>query len=208
MSAPQGKNLPWPRVARDILRQSVPNVTSFFLLLLPETLNVLFIAHAPSGSTTRATGTAQQQQIKTDALAAVGLGNCILNCVGLAVGMGLNQAMDSFVSTSYGAGDLGAALRYLAQSQAVILTLVPTVCFPVLYFGTHPLLQLCRQPASVSLLASEYCGACSLGLLPALLADTYRRFFANIPNGTAQIQTSQLAITALHVVVKKPMSGP
>ena len=61
-----------------------PNIVSSVFLLLPETINIFVIA----------------RYADTDALAAVGMGNFLLNCTALIVASGLNSALDQFGSVS------------------------------------------------------------------------------------------------------------
>ncbi|CAD7963302.1 unnamed protein product, partial [Amoebophrya sp. A120] len=97
------------RLVSDLLQiqaLSAPNVISFFLLLLPETLNVIAISiYAKSNPY---------------ALPAVGLGNCFFNCLAVAFPVGLNCGLDTLVSTAFGAKAYKEMYVYLAQAQICV----------------------------------------------------------------------------------------
>ena len=153
-----------------VSKSAAPNVLSSFLLFLPETINILMISRFAVPA---------DRQLAAASLAAVGLGNCLLNCLALAPIMGLNQALDTFVSMAYGAGDRPALYLYIARAQLVVLIYVLCV-LPVLILGVEPLMILCRQEPEVARLAGEYCRAAAIGLLGAGLGDVYRKFFMNV----------------------------
>ena len=87
-------------------------------------------------------------------LAGVGMGNVIMNMLGLAVIYGMNMALETLVSQSYGQGNLELCGVYLNRGRFII-----TLCFiPIALILTkvHDILAFIGQDPEVSRYAQTY----------------------------------------------------
>lgn len=164
-----------------ICTSAVPNVVSFFLMLIPETVNMLSISHTESEA----------------AVAAIGLGNMVQNCFGLSVGVGLTGALDTLVSQATGRGDRQLSTEYLQRGR-IIVTLQLVWMVPLLCLSHHWLLML-QQPPEVSELAADYNRAAVIGLVGMFQFEANQVFMRN--QGWPQGTTVVVAVTTvLHLV--------
>ena len=63
-------------------------------------------------------------------MAGVGMGNTVLNMIGLSIACGLNGAIETLVSQAYGAGKYKLCGTYLNRGRAIILIFfVPIIVF-------------------------------------------------------------------------------
>jgi Na+-driven multidrug efflux pump len=96
-----------------ILRVSIPAIVSMFFVMMTEIINTIFIGNLND-----------QYQ-----LAGVGMGNMTLNILGLSVILGMNSALETVVSQSYGNGNLYMCGVYLNRARLII-----TICFIPIVF--------------------------------------------------------------------------
>ena len=69
-------------------------------------------------------------QVSSELLAGVGLGNMLLNVLCFAITMGLNGTIETFVSWSFGAGDLKMCGKHLNRARVVVMVvLIPVIIF-------------------------------------------------------------------------------
>lgn len=128
----------WSALLMHVIAVAGPNMGTFFLQLINEQTNVIFLGRGGSDA----------------ALAAVGLGNMMQNCLGLSIAWGLLGALDTFVSQANGAGQADLACTYLQRGR-IIASLQLLWIIPVL-FSSEALLTCIGQDKLVSSLAAAY----------------------------------------------------
>jgi len=107
----------------------------------------------------------------SEALSAMSLGNTFFFGI-LIFGLGTIMALDTWVSQSWGAGNLEGCSVGLVQGIWLALGLWPLLVLAM--FAAPPLLRICGyEPAMVDLM-EVYLGPLRWGVLPALLFKTYR----------------------------------
>mmetsp|Transcript_13298 Transcript_13298/g.22584 ORF Transcript_13298/g.22584 Transcript_13298/m.22584 type:complete len:164 (-) Transcript_13298:1019-1510(-) len=142
----------------DLLTLILPSVFSSLFFMLQEFVNLFFIGYLHSSAK----------------IAAVGMANTIQNMLGGSIFMGMNGALNTFVSHAAGAKQYDYCLAYLYRGKVVIL-----LCFvPValLLSQSDKILVLLGQDPDVAVYAHQY----NLIFLPATLVyglnDTQKRY--------------------------------
>ncbi len=107
------------------------------------------------------------------ALAAVGIGH-IFSFGLLIPGLGLLSGLDPLFSQRWGAGDRSGLGRVLAQG--LVLATWAAIPLTLLHLFAGPLLVALNQPPDVVPIATAYCHAVAVGVLPGLLYQALARF--------------------------------
>ena len=95
-------------------------------------------------------------------LAGVGLGNVIMNVLGLSVIFGMNGALETLVSQAYGRGNLQLCGVYLRRGRLIMtLFFIPIA---VILSQVNLILQLIGQDKMVAMYAQQY----TLAFLPGM----------------------------------------
>jgi Na+-driven multidrug efflux pump len=191
-------------VYKRICTMALPNILSNLLLFCPETVNVICMGHSADADFTRANVHNPEEDnpfartlgnlflagvekntpnfvpsTRFQRVAAVGLGNCFINCIGIVPVVGFASALDTFVSTACGAGNYELMFVYLLRAFFVALLYFPFAFIILRYFAETILANLLHQDVIVSQLAAEYCAVASLGLLMFGWSECLKRFFVN-----------------------------
>ena len=111
--------------------------------------------------------------LSKDALAAVGIGH-IFSFGLLIPGLGLLSGLDPLFSQRWGAGDQKGLGRVLGQG--LVLATWVAVPLTLLHLLAEPLLVALDQPPEVVPIATAYCRAVAVGVLPGLLYQALARF--------------------------------
>ena len=88
-----------------------------FLMMVSELVNIIMIGHLNNHVL----------------LAGVGLGNMTANIIGSSVTLGMNSALDTFVSQAYGSKNMYMCGVYLNRSRFVISVALSPVCIILLF---------------------------------------------------------------------------
>lgn len=164
----------------EIMRLALPIIAGYVVTLVNELTNTVCVGHAGDDV----------------ALAAVGLGNMMQNCVALSVGFGVGGALDTLVSQAYGAQQHQLCCHYFQRCR-VLMTLQLVWMVPVLWFSETWLTAI-HQDAAVSQLAGRYNRASVWGLFALFQFEAQRKFLQN--RGKAVAPAVITAVTgALHV---------
>ena len=135
-------------------------------------------------------------------LAAVGLGNVILNMCILSLLLGMNTALETMVSQAHGAGQMQLSGEYLNRMR-IILTLMFIPLSIFLAFA-RPMLIGLGQDSEVSTIAAKYLFRQLPGMYMFALFDA-NRLFLNAMEVT-QVATAILAVgLPLHVLLANYM---
>jgi MATE family multidrug resistance protein len=88
-----------------VIRQAVPSLLCMLILMIQEMINLIFVGHLNNSAM----------------IAGVGTGNMIQNMFGLSMFVGLNGALETLVSQSYGSGNLKLCGVYLNRGRFILL---------------------------------------------------------------------------------------
>lgn len=109
-------------------------------------------------------------------LAGVGMGNMLLNVVAFAFMQGLNGALESLVSSAYGAKQFELCGTYFNRSRFVCTALmVPIV---VVFANSEAILVLLGQEPRIAYVASKYCCLLIPGVWAMGMFDSSRKFLS------------------------------
>lgn len=162
------------------------NASYYILLMLPENINYLFANRVAS------------ERFREDLTVVVGglaLGNALLNVVGCAVAIGLNQGIDSFVSISYGAQEYSIMYVYLGRAQLAVICYCPFLVFVLWY--AYEILFFLVQDDELAAGGCTYARSQGVGVFALFLADSVRKFMSNV--GELQgIQVCQIFFVCCH----------
>lgn len=96
----------------NILKIAIPAIITLFSAFYVELINVSFVGHLGDPAK----------------VAGVGLGNMYMNITFLGIAFGLNTALATFVSHSYGQGNLKMCGEFLNKSRVVLLiAMIPLI---------------------------------------------------------------------------------
>ncbi len=112
-------------------------------------------------------------RVAPEAIGAVGLGSILYFSVAI-FGMGLLLGLDTFVSQSYGAGDLRECHRWLRDG--IHLAALATLPLMAITFGIVAAMPLIGLHPDVQVLTAPYVMAVAWGSLPLLLYAAFRRY--------------------------------
>lgn len=99
-------------------------------------------------------------------LAGVGMGNMLINVFCFAITQGLNGSIETFVSSSFGAGKYEECGIFLNRGK-VVCTIVLAPIFVLLAFSDKLLIAVDQDP-TISIIAWRY----TCALLPGIWAQT------------------------------------
>ena len=106
-------------ILKDIIKSAVPaSVGSVFFLLL-ETINLVFIGHL-------------NDPVK---LAAVGMGNIIINMCAVGPYVGINSSLETLVSQAYGANNMRLCGVYLQRGRVMNLVMYIPIFMLLIFSG-------------------------------------------------------------------------
>jgi MATE family multidrug resistance protein len=138
---------------KNILKIFVPTAFSAFIIMSQEMINLWFVGMLNNSAM----------------IAGVGTGNVIINMLGNSIIFGMNGAMNTFVSQSYGQGNMKLVGIYLNRARLVMtLSFVP-VAFILLYI--KEIMIAIGQDQKVSEYSKEYVMAFLPGLYFLGLSD-------------------------------------
>lgn len=107
-------------------------------------------------------------------LAAVGLGNMMINVLAFAITQGLNGALEYYVSVSFGKKKYKECGQWLNRGKFVsTLALVPTV---ILYLNAEYLLLALKQDPAISKIAAKYLIIVIPGVWSQVMFDATKKF--------------------------------
>jgi multidrug resistance protein, MATE family len=130
-----------------------------------------------------------------DLLAGVGLGAMLLNVCCFAVSQGLNGALETFVSQSYGAGDERMCGVYLNRARTIVTVILLPVA--IAFFFADSILISCGQDPTVSKMARDYVVYCLPGVIAIVQFDCVKRYLQSMLK--SEISTyCQVFTTCLH----------
>jgi len=129
-----------------VLRLAGPGLFSCIMALLMECCNTLLIARH---------GTAQE-------LAALGIGNLLVNFGALSFALGICGALDTFVSQAHGARNYQLVAKYFDQCKFT-LVIQMVFCIGVFWISEY-LLRGLGMPHTVAQAAGKYARHCSCGI--------------------------------------------
>jgi len=111
---------------------------------------------------------------KADLLAGVGVGNMVINFVGMSTIIGFNGALETLVSQAYGAENMQLCGVYLNRARFVLCLVYIPIIFILL--NTERCLVAIGQDPTISKYAEQYVVAYIPGLMIAGFNDAQRRF--------------------------------
>jgi len=164
-----------------VLRLAGPGLFSCIMALLMEGCNTLLIARH---------GT-------TEDLAALGIGNLLVNCGALSFALGICGALDTFVSQAHGARNYQLVAKYFDQCK-FMLVIQMAFCIGVFWISEHVLSGL-GIPWEVAQAAGKYARHCSCGFFQLYMTLAMG---ALLRNQLQIVVPSMIAIvcTLLHIV--------
>ena len=112
-------------------------------------------------------------RIAPEAIGAVGLGSIVYFSVAI-FGMGLLLGLDTFVSQSYGAGNLRECHRWLRDG--IHLAMLATIPLMAITFGLVAVMPVIGLHPDVQVLTAPYVNVVAWGSLPLLLYAAFRRY--------------------------------
>jgi len=148
---------------RDVRRALVPTMRLAWPVIMAE-LGWMFMG---------VTDTIMVGWLAPQAIGAVGLGGIVFFTVAV-FGMGLLLGLDTFVSQSYGAGNLHESHRWLRAG--VHLACIATIPVMLLAFGLVAAMPFFKWHPTVQSLTAPYLGALAWSSLPLLLYAAFRRY--------------------------------
>lgn len=143
-----------------VTKMSIPLVVGMLLYLMVMLTNTYFI------------GNLNEPVL----LAGVGMGNMLINVLCFAVTQGLNGALETLVSQSYGAKKFPQCGIYLNRGKVVsTLILIPIV---IIYALSDKILIALDQDPAISILARRYCCILIPGIWAQSMFDATRKFLS------------------------------
>ncbi|CAD7961745.1 unnamed protein product [Amoebophrya sp. A25] len=164
------------------IRYATPNVFSSLLLIAPDTVNVLL----------------SSQHGNYRNVAALGLGNLLLNSIALIVAQGINSALDRHASLHWTRGNFTHVYRCVALSAICCLLYLP-LCVFVLAKAPRVLVTVLHQDPVTMEMAGSYIEAAVPGIPAFFLQETLRRFFTNIGEARRCQRWQMLCSGCLHL---------
>ncbi|CAD7950024.1 unnamed protein product [Amoebophrya sp. A25] len=189
--------------APELIRLALPNMSFYILLLLPETVNFLYVFLF-----------AEADHNATAAIAALAIGNSFVNIVGCAPIIGLNLGLDAYLPTAFGAKNFRACYEFFSRAQVVVLAYCPVVWLLLLYAtepcfrwvlggdtgsdgSSHMMTRKSRHTEKTIELGVSYAHFQGSGILGYAVADVCRKFLAGFGE-TRRVRTAQAVLVGLH----------
>ena len=122
-----------------VVKLAVPSVIGMLLYLMVQLSNTFFI------------GNLNEPVL----LAGVGMGNMLINVLCFAVVQGLNGALETFVSQSFGSKKLEQCGVYLNRAKFVATTIMIPII--VIYIFSDKILIALQQDKAISIISRRYC---------------------------------------------------
>ncbi len=107
-------------------------------------------------------------------LAGVGMGIMLINILAFAILYGLNCALDTLVSQSFGAKSYEMCGVYLNRGRLINTVLMLPIT--VILMNTESLLIAMKQDPAISVIASKFCIMMIPGIWAMTMYDATRRF--------------------------------
>ena len=163
-----------------ITKMAVPLIVGMFLFILVQTVNVYFVGNLNEPAL----------------LAGIGLGNMIINVLCFAVIQGLNSALDTLVSQSFGAQKYTDCGTILNRGKIAASIFMIPIFF--IFSKADTILIALDQDAEMANIARRYCCYMIPGIWAQGMFDATRKFMS------AQFETLaptyvQTATLVLHV---------
>ena len=130
--------------------------------------------------------------------AAVGLGNAVVYIFGLAIVVGLNAGLNTFVSQAYGAGQYELCGVYLWRGRIVLIFSIVLIS-PIFIFSKQILILL-KQDPDVSEAASHYMLSLFPGIIMLGFLDLDRNFLTSL-NLVEKAMLCQILSPVIHGLV-------
>ena len=111
-------------------------------------------------------------------LAAIGLGNVLVNMTAFSVVQGLSGAMDTLASQAFGSGEREMVGVYAQRCLLILLLVVVAPTVPIWIFSEQILVAL-RQEAETARLVRQFALVRIPGLLMQVLATVLQKFLNN-----------------------------
>lgn len=109
-------------------------------------------------------------------LAGVGMGNMLINVLCFAIVQGLNGALETLVSQSYGAEKYQECGIFLNRGKVVAsMVMLPIV---VIYYFSDKILIALNQDAEIAYIARRYCCTLIPGIWAQAMFDATRKFMS------------------------------
>lgn len=119
-------------------------------------------------------------------LAGVGLGNTILNMCGMSIILGLNLALETFVSQSFGQGNLQLCGLYLNRGRFILTILFIPLC--MVFSQTGFILECLGQDPQVAYYAHLYVNTYLPGIYLLGQFDMLRKFLNCLRKNTVPLK--------------------
>ena len=143
-----------------VTKMSIPLVVGMLLYLMVMLTNTYFV------------GNLNEPRL----LAGVGMGNMLINVLCFAVTQGLNGALETLVSQSYGARKFEACGIYLNRGKVVsTMIMIPIV---IIYLLSDKILIALDQDPAISIIARRYCCILIPGIWAQSMFDATRKFLS------------------------------
>ena len=122
-----------------VTKMAIPLVVGMLLYLLVQLANTYFVGNLNEPAL----------------LAGVGMGNMLINVLCFAVIQGLNGALETLVSQSYGAREYEACGIFLNRGKVVAtIIMIPII---IIYIFSDKILIALEQDAQIAVIAKRYC---------------------------------------------------
>jgi MATE family multidrug resistance protein len=139
-----------------IVKISTPLILTGFFIMFAEQINYIFVGDLEN----------------TNAIAAVGLGNMIINLIALSVSFGMNCAMETLVSQAHGAHNLRLCGVILNRGRAMLLVMFVPIA--ILLYCTPWILKGLGQDEEISQLAGGYVRTLLPGIFCIMQFDAHK----------------------------------
>ena len=143
-----------------ITKMAIPLIVGMLLFCLIQNINVYFVGNLNEPAL----------------LAGVGMGNMLINVLCFAVVQGLNGALETLVSQSFGARKYEECGIFLNRGKVVAtMVMVPIV---IIYLLSDKILIALDQDPEISIIARRYCCIVIPGIWAQAMFDATRKFLS------------------------------
>ena len=165
-----------------VTKMAAPIILGLFVFIFITNINIYFIGGTDDAKL----------------LAGVGMGNALINVFAFSVTQGLNGAIETFVSSSFGAGKYEECGIFLNRGKFICtVVLIP---FFIIFAVSDLLLIALGQDPTVSTIARNYCCILIPGIWAQTMFDTTQKFL----NAQFQIAITiyvQLVTLIIHLIL-------